>query len=244
MSKAIAHYINQTMAYANVSQSEEPALRAELEDHLLSKISELEEKGVLREDAIFQAIEENGKPDVVGYGLRKFRWIDIRSRGTARGFVAIGPRAVGVFAFGGFATGVFSFGGFSVGLFGIGGFCLSLLFGWGGFVLAPLGLAYGGFAVGLFASGGFAVGLISFGATALGLYAQGAVTFSYWEYVEAPAWIQAIISWMPSKDTFVQWFNIINLALVAGFLGVLFPMLYLQNREERRLKCSLKECRE
>ena len=72
--------------------TEAAAVRAELEDHLLEKVDELKHDGLERAEAILQAIEDHGNPVVVGYRLRKWSLIDVRTRGTARGVIAIGPR--------------------------------------------------------------------------------------------------------------------------------------------------------
>lgn len=180
MSQAMEKYLDRVMIYAHRSENEAPLIREELRDHLLKKVADLEAEGLPREDAIFQAIESHGHPRRVGYGLRR-RWplLDVRSQGTARGIIAIGPRAVGVFAFGGAAFGVVAFGGFSAGLLSTGGFALGLLFSLGGFSLSPLGLAYGGFAMGMLAIGGFAVGVAACGGMAAGLWAYGATAFSH-----------------------------------------------------------------
>jgi hypothetical protein len=153
------------MAYANRKQEDQIRIRAELEDHLLQKITDLEAQGLPREDAIFQAIEDHGTARTVGYGLRKgFALLDVRTEGTARGFVAIGPRAVGVIAFGGVAVGLFAFGGFAIGAIAFGWLAVAALVSCGGISLAPMGAALGlavlgRTAIGLVAGGGLAVGL-------------------------------------------------------------------------------------
>ena len=160
MSQAIEAYLDKVMAYAHLREDgEAKRVRAELRDHLLEKADVLTKQGTPREDAVFQTLQAHGPASIVGYGLRpKFPLVDIRTVGTARGVVAIGPKAVGVFAFGGMAVGVFSFGGLSIGVFAIGGCVLALLGGWGGMAVAPVGLALAGMAVGLIAVGGLSVG--------------------------------------------------------------------------------------
>lgn len=159
MSKAIETYLDRVMVVANRPEREATAIRKELRDHLLEKVEQLKKQGALPEDAVCQAIEENGKPLVVGYKLRgKFPLVDVRLHGTARGVVAIGPRAVGVFAFGGVALGVFAFGGAAIGLFSFGGAAIGLLLALGGGAVSPLGLAVGGGAIGMIAVGGGAIG--------------------------------------------------------------------------------------
>ncbi len=114
------------------------AIRQELEDHLLQKVEDLAEDGLPREEAILKALRQHGPPRAIGYRLRSpFPWIDIRTQGTARGVIAIGPRAEGIFAFGGIAVGVFAFGVLAIGVFSFGGvsvgFCSAggLALAWG-----------------------------------------------------------------------------------------------------------------
>ncbi len=83
---------------------------------------------------------------------------------TARGWIAVGERAIGLFAFGGVSIGGFAFGGVSLGLAGFGG-------------IAAGGLAWGGLAIGGLAWGGVAVGYIAFGGLAAGVYAIGGAAF-------------------------------------------------------------------
>jgi hypothetical protein len=203
-----------------------------LEDHVYTKVEELEKEGVPREDAIFQAIDTQGRPDVVGYGLRKFRWIDVRSKGTARGFIAVGPRAVGVFAFGGVTMGVFAFGGVSLGVFGMGGLVLSLLLGWGGCVVS-LFSAYGGVALGALAFGGLAVGIYVTGGTALGLYAKGAsgTTWSLYSFDAAPDWIQSMFKTIMNGSFFAT----MSIILVVVWFVIFGFMMYMMNKERRRI---------
>jgi serine/threonine protein kinase len=79
---------------------------------------------------------------------------------TARGWLAIGGRAVGGIAIGGVALGVISFGGLSLGLLSFGG-------------LAIGGLALGGGAIGAVALGGGALGIIAVGGGAFGWMTAG-----------------------------------------------------------------------
>ena len=145
MSRALQKYLDRVMIYANRDEKDAAQIRAEQEDHLLKKIADLEADGLSREDAVFQAIEGHGHPRTVGYGLRKrFSWVDVRTHGTARGFIAIGPKAIGVFAFGGAAFGLFAFGGFALGLVAFGGLALAALLSFGGCYVAIIGFAYGG----------------------------------------------------------------------------------------------------
>ena len=86
---------------------------------------------------------------------------------TARGWIAIGPKAIGGIAIGGFAGGIFAMGGFSISVVGASGFSLGLL-AFGG--LAAGGFAFGGLSAGYAAVGGLAVGQYACGGAALGTY--------------------------------------------------------------------------
>jgi hypothetical protein len=150
MSQALGKYLDRIMIYANRSEADAGKIRAELKDHLLKKIEELEAQGVKPQDAIFQAIETHGNPRNIGYGLRpRFPWIDVRTKGTARGFIAIGPRAVGVIALGGIACGVVSYGVLAVGLWSFGVLAIGLMTAIGYLAISPAGWAYGVIALGL-----------------------------------------------------------------------------------------------
>lgn len=234
MSRAINDYLDRVMVYANRSPAEAANIRAELEDHILKKVSVFENTGLPREDAIFQAIKEYGHPRIVGYGLRpRFPLIDVRAQGVARGVIAIGPRAVGIVAFGGMACGVFAFGGFAAGIFSMGGFALSLLLAFGGFALAPVGLAYGGFALGLMAFGGFACGVCATGALGLGVWVPlAAKGLGYLPANETPAFFAAISKWMMNY----QW--VIQGAFFAIFFPLLLASMWLQSKELKRIRVS------
>jgi hypothetical protein len=165
MSRVLKKYLDQVMTYANRKQKDAAGIRAELEDHLLQKVAELEAQGLPREDAIFQAIEDHGSARTVGYGLRKgFALLDVRTQGTARGFIAIGPRAVGIIAFGNVAVGLVAFGNFAFGALAFGALAIAGLLSLGGISLAPFGAA-----VGLAAIGRTAFGMIACGGLAVGL---------------------------------------------------------------------------
>lgn len=231
MSRALDKYLDQVMIYANRKPAEAEAIRAELRDHLMTKVEDLKAQGIPPEDAVFQAIEDAGHPRKVGYGLRpKFPWIDIRHQGTARGVIAIGPKAVGVIASGGAAFGVISFGGLSVGILSIGGFAAGLLLAWGGFAFVPLGLAYGGFALGLLAIGGMAAGIIAVGGTAAGIWATGVSCASAYPIEQVPEWMKGLLSF---SQTHVG-------ALTLLFLGLFMPTFALTQwavvREKLRIK--------
>ncbi|MHC4545139.1 MAG: permease prefix domain 1-containing protein [Planctomycetota bacterium] len=78
MSRSLQKYLDGVMIYANRNEKDAARIRAELEDHLLKKIADLQTEGLSREDAVFGAIEELGSPQTVGCGLRKrFRWFSV-----------------------------------------------------------------------------------------------------------------------------------------------------------------------
>ncbi|MHC4545138.1 MAG: hypothetical protein ACYTDW_11165 [Planctomycetota bacterium] len=171
MSRALQKYLDQVILYANRKEEDAKKIRVELEDHLRQKIADLAAQGLPREDAVFQAIEDHGHPRTIGYGLRKgFVLLDVRTEGTARGFVAIGPRAVGIIAFGNVAVGLFAFGNFALGALAFGALAIAGLLSIGGISLAPLGAA-----VGLAAVGQGAYGMIACGGLAIGLQVPWAI---------------------------------------------------------------------
>ncbi|MCC7408291.1 MAG: hypothetical protein IT442_09475 [Phycisphaeraceae bacterium] len=233
MSRALEKYLDQVMIYANRKPDDTPAIRAELRDHLLTKVEDLKAQGLPPEDAVFQAIEDAGHPRKVGYGLRpKFPWIDVRHQGTARGVIAIGPKAVGIIASGGAAFGVISFGGFSVGILSIGGFAAGLLLAWGGFAFVPLGLAYGGFALGLLAVGGFAAGLIAAGGAAVGVWAVGGAVRSLYPIDQIPQLVKTILAFSLDHQA------AFTLGLVAIFLPLMAVAQWALWRERHRVKTA------
>jgi len=159
------------MLYANRKEEESAKIRAELEDHLRQKTADLEAEGLPREDAVFQAIEDHGTARTVGYSLRKgFALLDVRTEGTARGFIAVGPRAVGIIAFGNVAVGLFAFGNFAFGVLAFGALTIAGLLSVGGISVAPFGAA-----VGLASIGRAAFGMIACGGLALGLQVPWAI---------------------------------------------------------------------
>jgi hypothetical protein len=171
MSRALQKYLDQVMLYANRKEEDSVKIRAELEDHLRQKTADLQGQGLPREDAVFQAIEDHGTARTVGYSLRKgFALLDVRTQGTARGFIAIGPRAIGVIAFGNVAVGLFAFGNLALGALAFGALAIAGLVSFGGISLAPLGAA-----LGLAAVGQFAFGMIACGGLAVGLWIPWAI---------------------------------------------------------------------
>lgn len=193
MKGTLDRYLDRVMAVADLrDESTETRVREELHDHLIEKVDELESEGYERAEALVKAIEDHGNPMVVGYRLRPWRFIDVRLRGTARGVIAVGPRAVGVVAIGGLATGVIACGGLAAGVVSFGGLALALFMAWGG--LACGALAYGGLAIGLLAFGGMAVGGVAAGGSAAGLWVPGAGTclWSYFNWTTVPDWLRPL----------------------------------------------------
>ena len=171
MSRALQKYLDQVILYANRKEKDAVKIRAELEDHLRQKITDLTAQGIPREDAVFQAIEDHGAARTVGYRLRKgFALLDVRTEGTARGLVAIGPRAVGIIAFGKVAVGLFAFGNLALGAIAFGALAIAGLVSLGGITLAPFGAA-----VGLAAAGQTALGMIACGGLAIGMRVPWAI---------------------------------------------------------------------
>lgn len=129
---------------------------------------------------------------------------------VARGFFALGDKAVGVVAFGGQARGIFACGGMAVGVVAIGGMAVGLVC-WGGLALA-LVFALGGLSIGTLASGGAAIGWQALGGTAFGWYAHGGYVIAqhglggqvhaphvYQAFAELPAalrWMSETSGWM------------------------------------------------
>jgi hypothetical protein len=176
MSQALGKYLDRIISYANCNEAAATKIRAELKDHLLKKIEELEAQGIKHEDAISEAIKAGGNPKDVGYGLRpRFPWIDIRTKGTARGFIAIGPKAIGVIAFGGIACGVVSHGGLAIGLWSIGALTIGLITAIGYLAISPAGWAYGAAAMGLMGT----MGLMGGGILSAGIKGSGSLAVNF-----------------------------------------------------------------
>lgn len=237
MSQALEKYLNYIMTYANRTPSSDAAqIREELRDHLLKKIEDLQTQGIKPEDAVYQAIEDHGHPRTVGYGLRKpFPLLDVRTHGTARGFIAIGPKAIGIIAVGGLAIGVFSYGAISLGLLSLGLLSFGLINSIGGLSLAPLGFAFGAIAVGLLAAG-----LLSIGVTAMGLLAISIIHHPVYSHDSL-----RIISWFTAQNApnyLLQLKNIANfcawtwLPFYTSCIVLLTIYLILYRKEHRRIQ--------
>jgi len=235
MKNILDRYLDRVLLYANKPAAEAEAIRAELQDHLLQKIEDLGKDGMPREEAILEALRQHGSPKVVGYKLRgPFPWVDIRSQGTARGVIAIGPKAVGVFAFGGMAVGVFACGGLAAGLFSAGGLALGLLFVWGGFGIG--GVVNAGFALGVVAAGGCAVGLLAAGGMAIGVwvppFGAGPVTISYYTAKNVPPLLKSLAVLFKIEAFMDRYIAILIPVYVLAILG----LSYLQVREAKRTR--------
>jgi len=242
MSIALEKYLDRVMIYANRSEEEAPPIRAELEDHLLKKISDLEDQGLPSEDAVFQAIEDHGHPRTIGYGLRpKFPWLDVRTQGTARGFIAVGQRAVGVFAFGGVSFGVFAFGGLSIGLISFAGVGVGLVLAMGRLAVAPLGFAWGVLAIGLIAFGGLACGIIATGVMAVGLWVpDGTEVIRYFTYQTVPPFLRFFDHYFTyhvyddvGRNAFTRNVKLVNTVFLF-LLAVTFVVRGLLTKKERQ----------
>jgi len=234
MSRALEKYLDRVMIYANRSETDESKIRTELKDHLLQKIAELESDGLSHEDAAFVTIEDHGHPRTVGYGLRKrFSWVDVRTHGTARGFIAVGPKAIGIIAIGGAAFGLFAFGGLAVGLVGFGGLALAALLSFGGCSVALVGVAFGGAAFGLIALGGFGCGIVAVGGGAIGLWVpEAGEAISYFSQETVPHYLQYFDAFLMNKHTV----KVIMLVSYAIFFPMLFIQVLLTKKEHRRIK--------
>ncbi len=189
-------YIGRVLRLAELPKDREAEVREEISGHLTETAEKLMKTGLYAKDATWKAIEQYGHPRVVGSRLRRpWQWVDIRQHGTARGFIAIGPKAVGVFAFGGFAAGIFAVGGTSIALFGVGGFTIGLLLAWGG--LAIGGTAFGGLAAGIAAGGGVTFGVVAYGGSCYALLSpitsSSAAIHSYYTLATAPEWLKSLL---------------------------------------------------
>lgn len=235
MKSILDRYLDRVLIYANQPEAKAEAIRQELKDHLLQKVDDLAKGGLSREEATLEALRRHGPPKVVGYQLRGgFPWIDIRSHGTARGVIAIGPRAVGIFAFGGVAVGVIACGGVATGLISMGGVALGLLFAWGG--LGVGGIACAGMAIGVVASGGLAMGLVALGGLAIGAWVPPtwgtSSVISHYTSENVPPLLKSLEPILNSCASFDRY--AVTLFLPIYFLFV-FALSYLQYREGKRV---------
>jgi hypothetical protein len=237
MKSILDRYLDRVLVYANKPASESEAIRKELKDHLQQKVEDLVKNGLPREEATLEALRQHGSPKVIGYKLRgPFPWIDIRSYGTARGVIAIGPKAVGIFAFGGFAVGIFSFGGFSLGLFSVGGFALGLLFAWGGFGMG--GVVSAGMALGIVAVGGMAVGLLAAGGAGVGAWVPHGWNHpgstSHYTDANVPPFLRSLNPLLNDAIWFTDHFTIV----MPVFMFTLIVFNFVQYRERRRVEAD------
>lgn len=92
------------------------------------------------------------------------------SRGTAKGFIAIGVRARGIISIGVLSVGVLSIGLLAFGLIAIGTFALGAAAN--GMISVGV-FALGGVAAGMFSMGGVSIGWLSWGGLSIGKYAFG-----------------------------------------------------------------------
>jgi hypothetical protein len=234
MKNTLDRYLDRVLLYANKSDSESGAIRQELKDHLLQKVEDLVGKELPREEAILEALRQHGPPNVIGYRLRgPFPWIDIRSQGTARGVIAIGPRAIGIFAFGGWAMGVFAFGGFSLGLFSAGGFALGLLYAWGGFGMG--GIVSAGTAIGVVAAGGLAIGLVAVGNPGIGAWVpyswHHGESISHYTFANVPPFLRSLEPFLNGA----VWINRYCLIILPILMFALVVLSFIQIREGKRV---------
>ena len=224
-------YLDRVLLHANKTGPEAATIRQELRDHLLQKIDDLIATGMPREEATLEAMRQHGSPRMIGYRLRgPFPWIDVRSKGTARGVIAIGPKAVGIFAFGGFAVGVVAFGGVACGLISAGGFALGLLFAFAGFGVG--GVVYGGFTMGVVAVGGYVLGVVAEGGEAMGLWVPHAGhAVSHYAANNVPQWLKSLSHLLEIPRVIDRYPQVIWPLYGFG----LFIMSWMQNREKRRV---------
>lgn len=231
MNELLERYLDRVMIYAHRPEPEAAELRRELKDHLLQKIDDLTRGGLDRGSATLEALRRHGHPRVIGYGLRpRFPLLDVRSSGTARGVIAVGPRAVGIVAIGGVATGMVAFGGAALGLVSFGGFALGLLYTFAGFGCGFV--ANAGFALGVVAVGGFALGLTAAGGKAIGLWVPyGADIVRHYTPSNVPGWLRGLDPLL-NVSLFIETHLVVILPL---YLVMVFGLMVLRGREERRV---------
>jgi hypothetical protein len=226
-------YLDQVLSYAGLPSNEAAKARHELADHLLSRVDDLEKQGASRDDAAFRAIYEHGQPIDVGYGLRpRCPWVDVRLRGTARGVLAVGPKAVGIFSCGIVSTGIVSCGVVSFGVLSAGLVTFALALGLGAISVGTISL--GANAIGLVAAGLNSAGVLCAGINSIGIWVfQGQNALSYFDEKSAPTWLQNVgnmISWNSSEATY-------SLAPYAAILFVvILAAIHFGIREYKRVK--------
>jgi hypothetical protein len=244
MSAVMDRYLNRVLAVADLRDgAAEARVREELRDHLEQKAAALREEGLSEAEALLKAVEDHGNPVTIGYKLRPWRWVDVRTRGTARGFIAIGPRARGVIAIGGGAIGVFACGGCALGVFSFGGVALGALAAYGGVAMGAL--AFGGIALGLLAFGGMAFGVIAAGGAAAGVWVPGAgdVIASHFTWADAPQRWRAIGEWLSfnpnsvaERKEFFRMLGIVNWFTVGMIVLFSIAQSMTMARELKRLR--------
>jgi hypothetical protein len=235
MKSILDRYLDRVLVYANKPESESESIRKELKDHLLQKVDDLVTRGLPREEATLEALRQHGAPKIIGYRLRGgFPWIDIRSQGTARGVIAIGPKAVGIFAFGGLAIGVFACGGAAIGLFSAGGMALGLLLAWAGLGIG--GIANAGMAIGVVATGGLAIGIVALGGQAIGAWVPPtwgtSGVISHYTSENVPPFLKSLEPILNSCASFDRYAVTIFLPI---YLLFVFALSYLKYREGKRV---------
>ena len=183
MSKIIDLYLDRLLHTAELPEPRATELRAELSDHLHTSYEAALASGEKPEDAAFKAIQKMGEPKAVGNKIsRPWQWIDIRTEGTARGFIAIGPKAIGVIACGNISCGVFSVGVISTGLIAFGALSFGIF-------------TWAAIAAGLVSIGGMAIGMVATGGVAVGWLAEGLATVAP---ATSPEFLQSLL-------TFPRW---------------------------------------
>jgi hypothetical protein len=235
MSQILDTYLDRVLAYANLSPPRASEVRSELRDHLLKKVDDLEAGGLTHEEPMYKAVQVHGHPRLVGYGLREgFPWVDVRTQGTARGILAIGPRAVGVVAIGGAACGVVAVGGMAAGVIAMGGLSVALVFAFCGLGIGTV--AYGGCVAGVVAVGGFAAGLVAVGGYAVGLLAKGGVALSaYTSAKPAPELLKGLAR---TANLVLGRSGWLSLLLMTFMLALLALSGVMRSLEQRRIQAA------
>ncbi len=236
MTSILDRYLDRVLIYANKPETKAEAIRKELKDHLLQKVEDLSKSGLSREEATLEALRQHGVPKIIGYRLRgAFPLIDIRSYGTARGVIAIGPQAVGIFAFGGIAVGVIACGPVAVGLFSAGFLAVGLLFAWA--FVGVGGIAAAFVAIGVVAAGGYmAIGLLASGEVATGAWVpptgHGPGTISHYTAENVPPFLKSLEPLLNGCAFFER--HVFTIFL-PSYLLLIFALGYLKYREGKRV---------